>query len=74
MVNLDMRCEKLLVLAQLRTVTSGLENLKLPSDEERREAFEESNQVLTAEDGRKCRRGDQEFETLMKHLDNAVCF
>lgn len=74
-VNLDMMCETLcVILVQLRTVKSGLENLKLPSDEEKREALDSSNQLITTEDGRKCRRADHEFETLMKHLDNAVCF
>ena len=59
---------------QLQSIKSGLANLQLPSDEEKRRAVETANQVVTDEDGKIWKKGEQEFETLMKHLDNAVSF
>lgn len=59
------------VETMLQGIKSGLENLKVLTDEERRNALDVANSQLVSADGRKLRRGEQEFETLMKHLDNA---
>jgi adducin len=56
---------------QLQSIKSGSVNLQQPSDEEKRRAVEAANQVVTDEDGKIWKKGEQEFETLMKHLDNA---
>lgn len=59
------------VETMLQGIKSGLENLKVLTDEERRNALDAASNQLVSVDGRKLRRGEQEFETLMKHLDNA---
>lgn len=59
------------VETMLQGIKSGLENLKVLTDEERRNALDAASNQLVSADGRKLRRGEQEFETLMKHLDNA---
>lgn len=59
------------VETMLLGIKSGLENLKVLTDEERRNALDVASNKLVSADGRKWRRGEQEFETLMKHLDNA---
>lgn len=60
---------------QLRTIPLGIDNIILPSAEARRKAYELANQVQqTAGDGanRKWRRGELEYEALMRRLENAV--
>jgi len=46
--------------------------LVLPSDEEKRKAYEEARQLPVSADGKKWRLGEQDFEALMKQLDNVV--
>ena len=51
----------------------GLENIFLPSDDTKKKAYELAAQPPAKEEGkRKWRRGEMEFEALMRHLDNAV--
>ena len=51
----------------------GVENIMLPSEEQQKAIFEASKQRVKGEDGRrKWRRGEMEFEALMRQLDNAV--
>ena len=63
---------------QLRTVPLGLDNIILPSEEAQRKAFEAANKAdhLIGPGGdassRKWRRGELEFEALMRRLENAV--
>lgn len=59
------------VETMLLGIKSGLENVKVLTDDERRNALDAASSQLVSADGRKLRRGEQEFETLMKHLDNA---
>jgi len=59
------------VETQLRMISGGLDNIALPSDEEKRRIFESANQMtLSGDETKKWRLGEQEFEALMKHLDN----
>lgn len=46
----------------------------LPSDEDKRKAYEAARQLPLSADGKKWRLGEQDFEALMKHLDNVVCY
>jgi adducin len=55
---------------QLHSIAGGIENIKLPSDDEKRKAFDTARQLTISEDGKKWRLGEQDFEALMKHLDN----
>lgn len=55
---------------QLHSIAGGIENIQLPSEEEKRKVMESVRQAATSEDGKKWRLGEQDFETLMKHLDN----
>ena len=58
---------------QYQMMPLGMDNILLPSDDERRAIFESSRQRSKGEDGRrKWRRGEMEFEALMRQLDNAV--
>ena len=58
---------------QLTAVPIGLEHLNMPSEEAQKKSAELANRVPPAEEGRrKWRRGEMEFEALMRHLDNAV--
>ena len=53
----------------------GLDNIIIPNEEVRKRAFEEANQPPPESQGegkRKWRKGEIEFEALMRHLDNAV--
>ena len=51
----------------------GLENIFLPSDDTKKRAYELAAMPPAKEEGkRKWRRGEMEFEALMRHLDNAV--
>ena len=51
----------------------GVDNIMLPSEEEQQRMFEASRQAQRGGDGRrKWRRGEMEFEALMRQLDNAV--
>ena len=51
----------------------GVDNIMLPTEEEQQRMFEASRQVQRGGDGRrKWRRGEMEFEALMRQLDNAV--
>lgn len=60
----------------------GLDNIQLPTEEARRKVYEEAmnaHLVLsgdgegdTGEHRRKWRRGEADFEALMRHLDNMV--
>ena len=60
----------------------GLDNISLPSEEIRKKIHEEAmyahlvmsgdGQGDTGEHKRKWRRGEQDFEALMRHLDNMV--
>ena len=51
----------------------GLDNVLLPSEEAQERMREAAQRKPTAEAGRrKWRRGEMEFEALMRHLDNAV--
>lgn len=64
--NLMIACE-----SQLRAAPLGLDNIHIPSEEIRAKAFEAANQPIQHEEGRKkWRRGEIEFEGLMRHLDN----
>ena len=58
---------------KLHSIAGGLDNLTLPSDEEKRKAYEAARQLPMSADGKKWRLGEQDFEALMKHLDNVVC-
>jgi len=58
---------------KLHSIAGGLENLTLPSEEEKRKAYEAARQLPVSADGKKWRLGEQDFEALMKHLDNVVC-
>jgi len=59
---------------QLHSIAGGgLDNLVLPSEEEKRKAYEAARQLPMSADGKKWRLGEQDFEALMKHLDNVVC-
>jgi hypothetical protein len=49
-----------------------VENLNLPSEEERRKVFESYRQLPVSADDKKWRLGEQDFEMLMKQLDNVV--
>jgi len=49
-----------------------MDNLVLPTDEEKRKAYEAARQLPVSADGKKWRLGEQDFEALMKHLDNVV--
>ena len=69
----DKKKKKKGFLLQLRTLPLGIENIYLPSDETRKKAYELANQAPLAVDGKKkLKRGELEFEALMRHLDNAV--
>jgi len=57
---------------QLHSISGGLDSLVLPSDEEKRRAYEAARQLPVSADGKKWRLGEQDFEALMKHLDNVV--
>lgn len=46
--------------------------MTLPSEEEKRKAYEAARQLPVSADGKKWRLGEQDFEALMKHLDNVV--
>lgn len=63
---------------QLKTLPAGLDNLHIPSDDDRRRMFEIANASGSGGDSgegkRKWRRGEVEFEAFMRHLDNAVSF
>ena len=51
----------------------GVDNIVLPSEEEQQRMFDASRQPQRSSDGRrKWRRGEMEFEALMRQLDNAV--
>jgi len=58
---------------QLQALPIGVDRLVLPSEENRRKAYELANQQSQPEDGsrRKWRKGELEFEGYMRHLDNA---
>jgi hypothetical protein len=43
-----------------------------PSEEEKRKAFESSRQLPATAEEKKWRLGEQDFEMLMKQLDNVV--
>jgi len=58
---------------KLHSIAGGLDNLTLPSEEEKRKAYEAARQLPMSADGKKWRLGEQDFEALMKHLDNVVC-
>jgi len=61
------------VTSQLRLIAQDFNKLVLPTDDEKRRAFEAANAATdSGNDGGKWRRGEQEYETLMKHLDNYV--
>jgi len=49
-----------------------MDSLVLPSDEDKRKAYEAARQLPVSVDGKKWRLGEQDFEALMKHLDNVV--
>jgi len=49
-----------------------MDSLVLPSDEDKRKAYEAARQLPVSADGKKWRLGEQDFEALMKHLDNVV--
>ena len=56
---------------------AGLDNLHIPSEEERKVIYEVANAAggggdAGGEGKRKWRRGEKEFEAFMRHLDNAV--
>ena len=55
-----------------------MNNLHIPSDEDRRRMYEIANAAGSGGDSgdgkRKWRRGEIEFEALMRNLDNAVSF
>ncbi|KAK2190284.1 hypothetical protein NP493_79g03033 [Ridgeia piscesae] len=58
--------------AQVLTVPVGLDNIVQPSDDTKKVAFELAALPPPSEEGkRKWRRGEMEFEALMRHLDNA---
>ena len=62
---------------QVSSVPVGLENLSTPSEESRRRAQDiaaRAAKVNASGEGPrpKWRRGEIEFEALMRHLDNAV--
>jgi len=61
-----------LCTVQLHSIAGGMDNLVLPSDEEKRKAYEAARQLPVSADGKKWRLGEQDFEALMKHLDNVV--
>ena len=75
---IDLLAMIILVMAnffQLDSISTGLENLRLPSDEERKKMLEEAaSRDLEYDDGQKWRRGELTFESVMKQLDYAVCF
>lgn len=54
---------------QLRALPLGLDNLYLPSEEAQRKAFELASRPPSGD--RKWKRGEMEFEAMMRHLDNA---
>ena len=60
----------------MKTLPAGVENLHIPSDEDRKRMYEIANATGSggdsAEGKRKWRRGEIEFEAFMRHLDNAV--
>lgn len=58
------------VSTQLHSIAGGIENLVLPSEEDKRKAYETARQLPVSADGKKWRLGEQDFEALMKHLDN----
>lgn len=58
------------VNTQLQSIAGGLDNLALPSDEEKRKVYNAAHQLAVGADGKKWRLGEQDFEALMKHLDN----
>jgi hypothetical protein len=60
------------LVVQLNTSASELENIQLPSDDERKKAFELSRQLPVSTDDKKWRLGEHDFEMLMKQLDNVV--
>lgn len=67
--NITTACE-----TQLRTIPAGLENIKLPSEEMQKKMHESMNMSAAGDAGegkRKWRRGEMEFEALMRYLDNA---
>ena len=56
----------------------GVDNINLPSEELQRKMYEMSigsggGGDAPAEGKKKWRRGEMEFEALMRHLDNCVC-
>lgn len=55
---------------KLRALPLGLDNLYLPSEEAQRKAFELASRPPSGD--RKWKRGEMEFEAMMRHLDNAV--
>ena len=57
---------------QLHSIAGGMDSLVLPSDEDKRKAYEAARQLPVSADGKKWRLGEQDFEALMKHLDNVV--
>ncbi|KAI0212225.1 Protein hu-li tai shao [Lamellibrachia satsuma] len=58
--------------AQVLTVPVGLDNIVQPSDDTKKRAYELAAQPPPSEEGkRKWRRGEMQFEALMRHLDNA---
>ena len=60
-------------LLQMQLMPLGLDNVLLPSEEAQERMREAAQRKPTAEAGRrKWRRGEMEFEALMRHLDNAV--
>lgn len=59
--------------AQLSLVRNpgGLANLKLLSESDKQAALKAARQSGADENGRRYNKGEKEFETMMKHLDNA---
>lgn len=55
---------------KLRAIPLGLDNIYLPSEEARRRSFEQGNRPPSGD--KKWKRGEMEFEAMMRHLDNAV--
>ena len=66
-----------IVTFQLHSLSVGLDNLILPSEETKQKIIESAAaQAAHKEEGEKkpkWRRGELEFEGLMRHLDNSVC-
>ena len=59
----------------MKSIAIGLDNLVLPSEKTKQRVIEAASQGVLREDGEKktkWRRGELEFEGLMRFLDNAV--